>query len=117
MNPAEISLKQWETSDLGPDRRALLRCAAAAELSEAGRYEEAREALGDLWRGIGERPETTGLSILTTAEVLLQCGALSGWLGIARKDPGAQERAKDLLTEAIRKFRSQGQSQKASEAQ
>lgn len=117
MNPTESSLKRQETSDLGPDRGALLRCAAAAELSEAGRYEEAREALGDLWRGIGERPETSGLSILTTAELLLQCGLLSTWLGASRKVSGAQERAKDLLSEAVRLFESAGRTEKVAEAQ
>jgi tetratricopeptide (TPR) repeat protein len=117
MNSAEISLKQWETAELGHDRRALLRCAAAAELSEAGRYEEAREALGDLWRGVGERPDTTGLTILTTAEVLLQCGLLSGWLGVALKVSGAQERAKDLLSEAVRLFEEAGRPEKVAEAQ
>lgn len=117
MNSAEIGLKQWEIADHGHDQRALRRCAAAAALSEAGRYEEAREALGELWRGIGERPETTGLSILTTAEVLLQCGALSGWLGVAQKVSGAQERAKDLLSEAVRLFESEGRTEKVAEAQ
>jgi tetratricopeptide (TPR) repeat protein len=117
MNSAEISQKQWETTELGQDRRALLRCAAAAELSEAGRYEEAREALGDLWRGVGERPDTTGLTILTTGEVLLQCGLLSSWLGASLKVPGAQERAKDLLSEAVRLFESEGRTQKVAEAQ
>lgn len=117
MDSAETSLKQWETTELGPDRRALSRCAAAAELSEAGRYEEAREALGDLWRGVGERPETSGLSILTTGEVLLQCGVLSSWLGAARKVTGAQERAKDLFSEAIRLFEEAGQPERVAEAQ
>lgn len=117
MDSAEISLKQWETSELSHDRQALLRCAAAAELSEAGRYEEAREALGDLWRGVGERPETAGLSILTTAELLLQCGVVSSWLGPTRKVAGAQERAKDLLTEAVRLFEAAGRPVKVAEAQ
>ena len=117
MNSAEISLKQWETADLDHGRRALVRCAAAAELSEAGRYEEAREALGELWRGVGERPETTGLDILTTAEVLLQCGVLSNWLGAGRNVSGAQEQAKDLLTEAVRLFEQSGRLDKVAEAQ
>ena len=117
MNLAEIRLRQWEKSDLDLDQRALLRCAAAAELTEAGRYEEAREALGDLWRGVGERPETTGLSILTTAEVLLQCGVLTGWLGSVRQLPGAQEQAKDLLSETLRVFESAGRPGRVAETQ
>jgi tetratricopeptide (TPR) repeat protein len=117
MNQTEIKLKQLEESDLDLDQRALLRCAAAAELADAGRYEEAREALGDLWRGVGERPETTGRSILIIAEVLLQCGVLSGWLGSARQTPDAQERAKDLIFEALRLFESEGRAEKVAEAQ
>jgi tetratricopeptide (TPR) repeat protein len=115
VNHTEIKLQQRENPDL--DQRALLRCAAAAELTEAGRCEEAREALGDLWRGVGERPETKGLSILTTAEVLLQCGVLSGWLGSARQVSDAQERAKDLLFESLRTFEAAGRPEKVAEAQ
>jgi tetratricopeptide (TPR) repeat protein len=51
------------------------------------------------------------------AEVLLQCGTLTGWLGSARIISGAQEHAKDMLSEAERKFRTQGMLSKASEAQ
>ncbi|MDQ3803165.1 MAG: hypothetical protein M3416_04850, partial [Acidobacteriota bacterium] len=117
MNHVEIKLQQREKPDLDRERRALLRCAAAAELTEAGRCEEAREALGDLWQGVGERPETKGLSILTTAEVLLQCGVLSGWLGSARQISDAQERAKDLLFESLRAFEAAGRPEKVAEAQ
>jgi tetratricopeptide (TPR) repeat protein len=51
------------------------------------------------------------------AEVLLQCGILTGWLGSARNVSGAQEKAKDMLSEAARAFRSQGMLSKVSEAQ
>lgn len=54
---------------------------------------------------------------VTVAEVLLQCGTLTGWLGSVRSIEGSQERAKDLLSEAFRKFKSQGKHAKASEAQ
>ncbi|MET0624816.1 MAG: helix-turn-helix domain-containing protein [Pyrinomonadaceae bacterium] len=54
---------------------------------------------------------------VTAAEVLLQCGALTGWLGSARNVEGAQERAKDLISEAQRLFKSQGRYERASEAQ
>jgi tetratricopeptide (TPR) repeat protein len=117
MNQTENKLKQLDTPDLAPDGRALLRCSLAAELTHTGQYEAAREALGDLWRGVGNSPETKGLTILTTAEVLLQCGVLSGWLGSVRQIPDAQERAKDLLSEALRTFQSRGQRLKVSETQ
>jgi tetratricopeptide (TPR) repeat protein len=95
----------------------MLRCHHAAEFIHTGQYEAAREALGELWQGVGRRPEIKGLAILTTAEVLLQCGVLTGWLGSVRQTPDAQEKAKDLLSEALRKFQSQGQYSKVSEVQ
>src|SRR5215210_7421694 len=51
------------------------------------------------------------------AEVLLQCGALTGWLGSVRNVSGAQEQAKDMLSEAERIFHSQGMLTKAAEVQ
>jgi CheY-like chemotaxis protein/Tfp pilus assembly protein PilF len=113
----EKRLKQLDNPALTFEQRALLRCRIAAELIHTGQYEVAREALGNLWQGIGNRPDLTGLSILTSAEVLLQCGVLSGWLGSTKQISDAQEKAKDLLTEAQRKFQSQGQYAKASESQ
>lgn len=95
----------------------MLRCRVAAEFIHAGQYEAAREALGELWPGVGERPDVEGSSPAVAAEVLLQCGTLTGLLGGARNVAGVQERAKDLLTEAAREFQSQGNYRKASEAQ
>ncbi|HZH91291.1 MAG TPA: helix-turn-helix domain-containing protein [Pyrinomonadaceae bacterium] len=54
---------------------------------------------------------------MTAAEVLLQCGALMGWLGSVGNVAGAEEQAKDLLTEALRLFQSQGECRKVSEVQ
>jgi CheY-like chemotaxis protein/tetratricopeptide (TPR) repeat protein len=109
-------LKQLDNPTLTPEKRALLRCHIAAELIHTGQYETAREALGELWQGIGNRPDLKGLSILASAEVLLQCGVLSGWLGSTKQISDAQEKAKDLLTESLRKFHSQGQRVKVAEA-
>jgi tetratricopeptide (TPR) repeat protein len=49
--------------------------------------------------------------------VLLQCGELSGWLGEAQRISGAQEKAKDLIFEAMRLFKSERQTVGVSEAQ
>jgi tetratricopeptide (TPR) repeat protein len=117
MNLADKRLKRLDDPSLGEDERVLLRCEAAAGLAYAGQYEAAREALGELWPGIGERPEVKQFPPVVAAEVLLQCGALTGWLGRARSVEGAQDRAKDLIFEAIRTFTSQGQVKKVSEAQ
>ncbi|HEX7314477.1 MAG TPA: helix-turn-helix domain-containing protein [Pyrinomonadaceae bacterium] len=85
----------------------------AADLIHAGQYEAARESLGELWRGEGERPNVAGLGESTAAEVLLQAGALSGWLG---KGKGAQETAKDLISESAALFERLGESNRAAAA-
>ena len=117
MKLTDERLKQLDSANLTPDEHALLRCRLAAEFIHTGQYESAREALGNLWQGTGARPELKGLAVLASAETLMQCGALSGWLGSVHQISGAQEKAKDLLTEALRKFKAQGQVSKASEAQ
>jgi tetratricopeptide (TPR) repeat protein len=91
------------------------RCGNAAELIYAGRYEEARDELGELWAGIGERPQLD-FEPRIRAEVLLQCGTLSGWLGSASQ-LDVQEKAKDLLTEALRIFQTLDLKTKVSETQ
>jgi len=115
MRPTEDTLKQLSDPNLTPDERALRRCRLVANLIHVGQYEEARDALGDLWQGMGDRPELKGLNPLTAAEMLLQCGVLSGWLGSVRQIPEAQEKAKDLLSEALRRFQSQGHTAKVAE--
>jgi tetratricopeptide (TPR) repeat protein len=116
MTLVEELQRQLGKHSITRDERVLLRCRAAAEFIQAGRYEAACEALGDLWRGVGERPEVDGMTPGVAAEVLLQCGTLVGLFGGAKNVSGRQERAKDLLTEAIRGFESQGDYRKASEA-
>jgi tetratricopeptide (TPR) repeat protein len=81
----------------------------------AGRYEEARDELGELWAGIGERPQLD-FEPRIRAEVLLQCGTLSGWLGSASQ-LDVQEKAQDLLTEALHIFQTLNLKTKVSEAQ
>jgi CheY-like chemotaxis protein len=117
MNLADERLRELDNPSLTENERILLRCRVAADFIHTGRYEAAREALGKLWRGVGERPDVRKLQPATAAEALLQCGALTGWLGSVRSVEGAQEKAKDLLTEALRKFHSQGQREKVSEVQ
>lgn len=108
---------ELESPGLNVDEHTRLRCRVAADFIQKGQYEGAREALGELWAGVGQRPAATGLPTATEAEVLLQCGTLTGWLGSVRNVSGAQEQAKDMLSEALRKFRSQGARAKVSEAQ
>jgi tetratricopeptide (TPR) repeat protein len=117
MNLADERLRQLDNPLLSEGERVLLRCHAASDLIHRGQYEAAREALGKLWLGVGQRPPVSTLSPAVDAEVLLQCGTLTGWLGSVRNVSGAQEQAKDMLSEAARKFHAQGMLSKASEAQ
>jgi len=117
MEFTEERLKQLDNPALTPDEQAVLRCRAAAGLIHVGKYEAARDAFGELWQGIGNRPKLKGLSITVSAEVLLQCGVLSGWLGSVKQIPDAQEKAKDLLTKSLRQFQSQRQKSKVAEVQ
>src|SRR5918992_390749 len=84
MNLAERLSQQSADSSLAPNERARLRCRLAQELEEAGDYEGARAAMGELWQRVGERPRLEGLDDVTRAETLLRAGALTGWIGSAK---------------------------------
>ena len=98
------------------DWNARRACEDALKLERAGDYEGARFALRVQWSRIGDRPRMAELPVDTQAEVLWRVGALSGWLGSANQIPGAQEFARDLLTESITLFESLDQQDKRAEA-
>ncbi len=102
--------------DLNYQEMVNLRCASARELEDVGEFQAAREALGDLWDGVGTRPLTDGLNPDTAGELLLRTGTLTGWLGSASQIAGAQEVAKDLITESATIFESQNLKEKLAEA-
>ena len=106
-----------ENTTLSSNERARLRCQLVKELEEAGNYEAARGAMGELWQRVGERPKLDDLDLHTRAEVLLRAGVLSGWIGSAQQIEGAQERAKDLISESLAIFESLGETKKVAEAQ
>lgn len=117
MELATELIRQLDNPTLTANQRALIRCQAAAILIHAGQYEAARDALGDMWQGVGQRPFIEGLKRETAAEVLLQSGVLSGWMGAARNMSGSQEAAKDLISEAQREYGALRQPVKVAEAQ
>jgi tetratricopeptide (TPR) repeat protein len=79
-------------------------CQRAKALEEVAEYEAARQAMHPYWSRIGEPANLDGLSELEAAHVLLRAGTLSGWIGSAQQIPGAQEIAKDLISQAARTF-------------
>jgi tetratricopeptide (TPR) repeat protein len=104
-------------SDSTFDQEVLIRCNEAKCLELAGNYDEASAALGNLWRGPGERPETTGMDRPAAGELLLCVGVLTGCIGSTRQIPNAQEKAKDLISECLAIFESLGERVKIAEAQ
>ena len=91
MTLASQLLQQIADPNLTYNQRTQLRCQLAKELEESGNYEGAREALGDVWLAIGERPILNDLDQYTAAEVLLRVGNLTGWLGSAKPIEKSQE--------------------------
>ena len=65
---------------------------------------------------MGQRPQVGGLGERAAAEVMLQAGALSGWIGASQQAPGAQETAKDLISESASLFESLGEVERAAVA-
>jgi transcriptional regulator with PAS, ATPase and Fis domain len=116
MNLAIRLQQQIEDSSLSYAGRVRLRCELSKELEEAGNYEAAQSALGEVWQRIGERPQIKELDPYTAATVLLRAGTLSGWIGSARQIEGAQEIAKDLITESITTFEELQETEKVAEA-
>jgi len=98
---AEV-LRKLEDPALEPDDRARQRIQLSKKFEEIGDYETAPRALGDLWQGVGVRPRLEQLADESTrAEVLLRVGTLTGWIGSSEQIQGAQEKAKDLLSESL----------------
>lgn len=110
-------LRQLDNSKLNRNEQAELRCRLAKELEEAGNYEAAWNALGELWQRIGERPKIEGLDQHIAVEVLLRAGSLTGWIGSLQQIEGTQEMAKNLISESMTIFESLGEVEKAAEAE
>ena len=116
MNRQASLLRKLENPSLNHDQRAQLRCQLAKELEEAGNFEAARKAMGELWQRVGERPILDDLDERTSAEVMLRAGVLSGWIGRTNQTEGAQETAKNLISESIRIFETLQDPEKIAEA-
>lgn len=116
MNLASQLLRQIDSPFLDHAERVHLRCQLAKELEDSGNYETARTAMGELWQRIGERPQLDGLDQPTAAEVLLRAGSLTGWIGSTNQVEGAQEIAKDLISESAAIFEALQKTEKAVEA-
>lgn len=116
MSINHVNSLQLDTTTTTTGEQVLALCASAKELEEAGKLEDARQVLSEFWQRIGDRPKVEGLDESVKADLLLRVGALSGWLGSARQIPGAQETAKDLISESSAIFERLGLTEKIAEA-
>ena len=116
MNLVTELAQRLDDPALDANERALLRCRIARDIEKAGDYEAARAALSGLWQRVGTRPTLDGLEPRVAAEVLLRTGSLSGWIGSAQQIEGAQETAKDLLSESAAIFTELEEPTQAAEA-
>lgn len=117
MNLSHQLLHRIADPSLTPSERARLRCHLAKELEQTGNYEAAREAMGDLWRGVGHPLMLEGLEKAIAAEVILRAGVLTGQIGSVRQIDEAQETAKNLISESITIFEASEDSKEIAEAQ
>jgi CheY-like chemotaxis protein len=117
MNLVKETFLQIADPTLTYDEQAQLRCQLAKQLEELGNYDGACEALGQFWLRVGDRSVLEGLSQLVTAEVLLRSGTLIGWIGSVNQIEGAQEQAKNLISESMRIFEALDDEEKIAEAQ
>ncbi|HSS20711.1 MAG TPA: tetratricopeptide repeat protein [Pyrinomonadaceae bacterium] len=112
----EQKLTQTDTRLAGLSEHVIDLCREAKRLEETGKYEDARSVLQEFWQRVGDRPRLEGLDTPAQAELILRVGTVSGWLGSARQIQGAQEAAKDLLSESATLFESLNLPERVAEA-
>lgn len=117
MNFTKELLHKIVDPNRSPDERALSRCELAKQYEQSGNYEAARDAMGELWREIGEPANMEGLDQRTAGKVWLRIGVITGWLSATNQIKGSQEIAKDLITQSIAIFESLGDVKGVAEAQ
>ncbi|HEY0457836.1 MAG TPA: tetratricopeptide repeat protein [Pyrinomonadaceae bacterium] len=74
------------------------------KLERCGRYEEALAELQHIWGDTNLVPYVDEFAPRTAAEIILRCGAIIGFLGHIKQLPDSQEKSKNLLTEARKRF-------------
>lgn len=74
------------------------------DFERCGRYEEALAEVRYLWEDTTLLPNTDDFEPQTAAEIILRCGSLIGFLGLIKQIPNAQEKSKNLLSEARSRF-------------
>ncbi len=74
------------------------------QLERCGEYERALEEIESLWENTDDLPNVEEFGLYEAAEMILRCGSLIGFEGHIKQTPNAQEKSKNLLTEALSRF-------------
>ena len=117
MTATKALVSRLADANLPLNERAQLRCELASNFENEGDYQAAQEALGELWERVGERPLVEELDEETKAAVLLRAGVLTGWIGSTKQVGGAQETAKNLISESIAIFEALQENNRVAEVQ
>jgi CheY-like chemotaxis protein/tetratricopeptide (TPR) repeat protein len=112
----QLPALQKQKGNLTLAERAELSCDLAKQFEKAGDYDSAYKALAEFWPEPNQPPNVQGLDESGAAAVLLRAGSVAGWLGGASQTEGAQETAKDLITQSIEIFDRLGHSKSSAEA-
>ncbi|MDQ5847315.1 MAG: hypothetical protein M3539_18680 [Acidobacteriota bacterium] len=102
----KIALPKLRTPRPITNEEAQQKCQRALQQKDREDYKGAQETMRPLWRGVGEQPDASGLHPAVAAEVLLTAGILTSWIGSRDQIKGAQEAAKNLITEGTTYFES-----------
>lgn len=87
-----------------PQNQTKLLIEELIKLEKCGKYEDALAELQDIWEDKTTLPNVDEFEPRVAAEILLRCGSLFGFLGHNEQIPNAQEKSKNLLTEARQRF-------------
>jgi len=87
------------------------------KLERTGRYDEALSLFGNEWETEDLSQRQADVSGSEQAEFRLRFGCLIGFEGYRRQLAGAQERSKDILTDARERFLKSGQAAKVAECE
>ncbi len=104
----KIASPKLHTEQLTANSAAVQKCETALAQKDRGDYRGTQETMRPLWQAVGEWPVTKGLDPSVAAEVLYCVGTLTSWIGSKDQIEGAQETAKNILSEAINYFESVG---------
>ena len=75
-----------------------------SKFEKMGRYDDAFSEIQEIWTDRDQLPNVKDFDARTAAEIILRCGSLIGFLGQYKQLPNAQEKSKNLLTEARNRF-------------